>query len=100
MTQAVPIRVHLQTPDWAISSGVEVPAEPAPIQAWLPFLQALADKSVDAAEAAAARDGKKISCQKGCGACCRQMVAISLVEARGLAQLVADMPQERQAVIR
>ena len=94
------VRIHVQTPDWAISSTLAVPAEPAPIEAWLPFLQSLASKSAQSAEDAAARDGKCVSCAKGCGACCRQLVAISLVEARGLARLVTDMPEPRQSEIR
>lgn len=44
--------------------------------------------------------GRAISCRAGCGACCRQLVAISVVEAESLAQLVAAMPEERAAVIR
>jgi Fe-S-cluster containining protein len=43
--------------------------------------------------------GKGISCTAGCGACCRQLVAISVVEAQALAELVAAMPAERQQVI-
>ena len=94
------VRIHLQTPDWAISSALSVPAAPAPIEAWLPFLHSLASKSAQSAEDAAVRDGKCVSCTKGCGACCRQLVAISLVEARALGRLVADMPQPRQTEIR
>jgi Fe-S-cluster containining protein len=44
--------------------------------------------------------GKAISCKAGCGACCRQLVAISVIEAQALAELVAAMPAERQQVIR
>jgi len=44
--------------------------------------------------------GREISCRAGCGACCRQLVVISYVEAQDLADLVAAMPPERQAVIR
>jgi Fe-S-cluster containining protein len=44
--------------------------------------------------------GREIACQAGCGACCRQLVAISVVEAQSLADLVAALPCERQATIR
>ena len=44
--------------------------------------------------------GRAISCRAGCGACCRQLVAISVVEAESLAQTVAAMPPERAALIR
>lgn len=77
-----------------------VPDEPKPIEAWLPFLQMLAGKSVQSADEAAEGAGACVSCAKGCGACCRQLVAISLVEARALAQLVAETPQPGQSEIR
>ncbi len=94
------LRVHLETAGWAVSATLEVPNAPAPIEALAPFLQRLASLSAEAAADAAAREGKRISCAKGCGACCRQLVAISLVEARALARLVAEMPAPRRNEIR
>lgn len=44
--------------------------------------------------------GRKISCAAGCGACCRQLVPISEIEARHVADLVAALPSARQQVIR
>jgi Fe-S-cluster containining protein len=100
MTEAADIRVHLQTPTWAIAAPVTVPAEPATLETWLPFLQALASQLSRSAQESAATAGRPVSCAKGCGSCCRQLVGISLVEARALAQLVAAMPQPRQDEIR
>jgi Fe-S-cluster containining protein len=94
------IRIVLQTPDWSVEASLSVPTEPAPIEVWLPFLHAFANKAGQSAEEAVERAGKRISCKKGCGACCRQLVAISLVEAKALAQLVANMPEPRQSEIR
>jgi Fe-S-cluster containining protein len=100
MTQAADIRVHLETPGWAIDVGLTVPREPAPLEVWLPLLQALASQVSGRAAEAAAVAGRPVSCAKGCGACCRQLVAISLVEARALARLVEAMPQPRQDEVR
>jgi len=100
MTETANIRVHLQTPAWTIAAPLTVPDEPATLEAWLPFLQALASRLSQSAHDAAAAEGRPVSCAKGCGACCRQLVGISLVEARALAQLVAAMPQPRQDEIR
>jgi len=44
--------------------------------------------------------GKEISCKAGCGACCRQLVAISVVEAQALADVISALPQDRQRVLR
>jgi Fe-S-cluster containining protein len=95
-----PIRIDLQTPEWAAQSTLDAPKDPAPIDIWLPFLQRLASASAQSAQEAAERAGKRVSCKKGCGACCRQLVVISLVEARALARLVAEMPEPRQSEIR
>jgi len=94
------IRVHLQTPGWAIASTLTVPAEPAPLEAWLPFLKALASQVSRSAAEAAEQSGAPVSCAMGCGACCRQLVGISLVEARALAELVAAMPEPRRGKVR
>jgi Fe-S-cluster containining protein len=94
------VRIDLQTPDWAVQSALSVEAGPAPIETWLPFLHALASKAALSAEEEAERAGKRVSCKKGCGTCCRQLVGISFVEARALAKLVADMPEPRQTEIR
>jgi len=94
------VRIVLRTPDWEVQSTMTVPGAPAAIEAWMPLLQGLASQSAQAAEDAAAAEGKQVSCAKGCGACCRQLVAISWVEARALARLVADMPLARQTRIR
>jgi Fe-S-cluster containining protein len=94
------IRIALQTPDWSVESSLPVPAEPAPIEVWLPFLHSLADEAAGLAGQAAGRAGKRVSCRKGCAACCRQLIAISLVEAHALARLVAETPEPRQSEIR
>jgi Fe-S-cluster containining protein len=94
------LRIELRTPGWAIASTLTVPAEPAPVESWLPFLQMLADQVSRSAADAADRSGRPVSCSKGCGACCRPLVAISVVEARALARLVAQMPQPRQGEVR
>jgi Fe-S-cluster containining protein len=52
--------------------------------------------SVEHAEA----QGKKVSCGPGCGACCRQLVPISSVEAVALADAVTALPPERRDAIR
>ncbi|MGO8800391.1 MAG: YkgJ family cysteine cluster protein [Roseiarcus sp.] len=95
-----PIRIDLRTLDWAVQSQLSVPTQPAPIETWLPLLNALADHATQAAGQAAERAGKRVSCRKGCAACCRQLIVISLVEARALAKLVAEMPEPRQSDVR
>src|SRR4029079_16779549 len=73
-----------------------VPAGPTQLDELLPLLQVLSDNVVSSAEQEAQQRGTCISCRKGCGACCRQLVPISPVEARHIARLVAQMPEPRR----
>jgi Fe-S-cluster containining protein len=75
---------------------VSVPAGPATVDDFLPLLQILDDKIVASAEDDVQRQGKCISCQKGCGACFRQLVPLSPADARHIGRLVANMPEPRK----
>ncbi|HEV7662264.1 MAG TPA: YkgJ family cysteine cluster protein [Chloroflexota bacterium] len=44
--------------------------------------------------------GLAVSCRKGCGACCRQVVPISQPEARRLGDLVEGFDEPRQSAVR
>jgi Fe-S-cluster containining protein len=83
--------VHLQ---------ITVPTGPARIRDLLPVFQGLADVVVDVGEQQVVRTGQAISCRKGCGACCRQLVPVSPSEARALARVVAALPEPRQSEVR
>ncbi|MEX2176530.1 MAG: YkgJ family cysteine cluster protein [Pirellulaceae bacterium] len=83
-----------------LNVSVTVPAGPTRLDDLVPLLQILSDRVVASAEDEAQKQGRAVSCRKGCGACCRQLVPISPVEARHVARLVAGMPEPRQAEIR
>jgi Fe-S-cluster containining protein len=82
-----------------VKLSVTVPAGPTKLDELLPLLQILSDKVVASAEHEAQQQGVCISCKKGCGACCRQLVPISPVEARDIARLVGEMPEARRREI-
>jgi Fe-S-cluster containining protein len=79
---------------------VSVPAGPTHAGQLLPVFQGLTDVVVGVAVRAAKRAGHAISCQKGCGACCRQLVPLSESEARAVARLVEALPAPRRAEVR
>src|ERR671912_709738 len=79
-----------------LNVSVTVPAGPTRLDDLLPLLQIMSDRVVASAEEGAHERGQTISCQKGCGACCRQLVPVSPVEARHVARLVSEMPEPRQ----
>jgi Fe-S-cluster containining protein len=79
---------------------MSVPKAPMRPGRLLPLLQSMADTVVGIAEGSAREEGLTISCKKGCGACCRQLVPISTVEARRLRDLIREMPEPRRSRIR
>ena len=84
----------------SIAAPVTVPAREVRAEAVLPSLQGLVDRVVEAAEAQVRQAGAAISCRKGCGACCRQLVPVSTTEARAIAALVAGQPPARRTRLR
>jgi hypothetical protein len=63
--------LRLTVGELKIAHPITVPSAAVPATEVLPALQGLVNAVVAAAEA-----GKAISCRKGCGACCRQLVPI------------------------
>lgn len=83
-----------------IAHEVSVPTALVPATEMLPALQGLVNAVVEAAERKSLTAGLAISCQKGCGACCRQLVPISATEGERLLSLIEAMPGERRAAVR
>src|SRR3954470_18777770 len=92
-TTSVSGRVALTIRGKRLEMDFAVPEGPVEITDMLPAFRSVAGKFVDLSIAEEARVGRNVSCQKGCGACCRQLVPISMTEARDLARLVDEMPE-------
>ena len=87
--------LRLKVGDLSIAHPLTVPSRPVAATAVLPALQGLVNAVVESAET-----GQEISCRKGCGACCRQLVPISRTEGEALLALVEAMPKERRKKVR
>lgn len=92
--------VHLEVLGQQRTVTVAIPRGELPVSAMLPAARQFSEQIVAAAVESAASEGRCVSCRAGCGACCRQLVVISLTDAEALGRLVAAMPPERKAVIR
>jgi Fe-S-cluster containining protein len=92
-------RVQLAFGDRPVTLEVTLPTGPAQPTDFLPIYQGLANLVVDIAVENVERHGEKVSCAKGCGACCRQPIPISETEARAIARLVSELPEPRRSVI-
>jgi Fe-S-cluster containining protein len=86
--------LRLTVGDLRVVHPITVPSAPVPATEVVPALQGLVNAVVAAAEA-----GKSISCRKGCGACCRQLVPVSRTEGERLLALIAAMPAERRETL-
>jgi Fe-S-cluster containining protein len=92
----VSVEFKVATREGSFTAQVPVPTGQTNLVQLLPVLQALDDGLVQAATAQRAKEGVHVSCKAGCGACCRQMVPISIFEAEFLANWMRTLPEERQ----
>jgi Fe-S-cluster containining protein len=93
-------RFALRLEDANIEVEAKLPEGQAPPAVLLPVLRNLSNTLSELTVQRAGRAGKSFSCHEGCGACCRQAVPITAVEARAIADWLSAQPEERQAVLR
>jgi Fe-S-cluster containining protein len=98
--ETVTANITLGSEDWKIQTSVTVPTGPVRPVDLLPIIQSFSDGVVQSAVQASERGGTKVSCKKGCGACCRHLVPVSEVEVLRLRELVSAMPEQRQSELR
>lgn len=88
--------IALNTPAGRLTTAVEVPAGFVPVTAIVPLVRRLGEETQALEHARAREQGKTLSCQKGCAACCRMMVPLSPPEAFALRDYVRTLPPDRQ----
>ena len=93
-------RFTLRVQDTNLEVSAELPEGPVLPAVLLPVLQNLSNSMTELVTRRAGRAGERISCSAGCGACCRQAVPISPVEAREIAQWLGEQEAGRQAELR
>lgn len=79
-----------------LEASAQVPAGQTTLTQILPVIQGLENAILGKIADEAAAAGSPISCRAGCGACCRQMVPVSLFEAEALTDWIRSLPEERQ----
>ncbi len=83
-----------------LRANVPVPSGPITAGRMLTPLRAIAEAVIALAVRSEQREGRDVSCRAGCGACCRQLVPVSRVEARRLLALVESLPEPRRTRVR
>jgi len=95
------VRVTFTVNGRPVTVEARVPDRPARFDELLPALRAMDDRLIDAAVAASEAAGERVSCSKGCSACCRtQPVPVTPPEAFALARLVDALPEPRRSAVR
>ena len=98
-SEEITVTAALNVSGGRLQVEMSVPVRPTRPVRMLPLFQSLADTFVGVAEINAKKSGLEISCRKGCGACCRQLVPISEIEAYQLRDLVRDLPEPKRSQV-
>jgi hypothetical protein len=83
-----------------VEMNMSVPAKPVKPTRMLPIFQAMTNEFLDIGINASLSKGETVSCTKGCGACCKQPVPISEIEAYQLNELVENMPEPKRSEVK
>jgi Fe-S-cluster containining protein len=82
--------------DGQFAATAVVPAGQTNLTQILPVLRSLDDSLIAGVAAQLSEAGRSVSCKAGCGACCRQMVPLSIFEAEALSDWIRSLPESRQ----
>jgi Fe-S-cluster containining protein len=97
--ETVQVNFTLAVGERKLNASVEVPAGTVTVTELLPILQALTSQVAGGVAEQAAAAGHPVSCRVGCGACCRQLVPLSIFEAEGLAGWIRGLPEAQQRAL-
>lgn len=88
--------ITLHTPAGQVATAVDVPTGHVPVSAIVPLLRRLGEEAQALEVARSCEAGKAPSCQKGCSACCRMLVPLSIPEAFVLRDWVRSRSADQQ----
>jgi Fe-S-cluster containining protein len=90
------VNFTLKLGEGTMKAATEVPSRQMTLTELMPVLQTVTSQIVGGVSKAASERGYEVSCRAGCGACCRQLVPISIFEAEALAEWIRSLPPEQQ----
>src|SRR4051812_12922310 len=97
-TRIVPLVIDLHEAE--LEAELEIPTGPMRLAELAERVLDLSSAVADMLGESAEKNGHKVSCRKGCAACCRALIALSPAEAFLLADLVDTMPEPAQTRVR
>jgi len=90
------LNLTITTTSGDLQVQVDVPTGFIPISHIVPVIRSLGEQAQDLEITHTNQIGKTISCQKGCGACCRQMIPVSPPEAFALVEAMNILSEDHQ----
>jgi Fe-S-cluster containining protein len=97
--QTVTVNFKIAVGDGTFDASVAVPEGQCNLTELLPALQSLDEALLSAVMEPLGEAGLSISCKAGCGACCRQMVPLSIFEAEALSAWIATLASETRQIL-
>lgn len=94
------VRVCIETRQGRLERQVEIPAGPMRLAELARLALELSGEFSGVLERAAQAGGAPVTCRKGCGVCCRQLVTISPAEAWLIGELLEATPEPRRGELR
>lgn len=91
------LEIDLPTRYGRVQGKLAVPPRPMRLAELAFNFLSMDERLISMAVAADAKEGNKVSCAKGCSACCNQIVPLSPAEAFMLFDMVRSFPPERRA---
>src|SRR6476619_1413095 len=95
------VKVALRLYSESLTVEGDAPAGPARLDELLPLFRGFDNAVIDRAVARVEAAGERVSCAKGCSACCRaQPVPVTPPETHALLRLVESLPDRRRSEVR
>ncbi len=91
--------IALDFPEGKIEAEINLPPGPERLVVLAFKMLAISSEVADMAARSAEKLGLEVSCNKGCGACCRQLVPLSPPEAAMIFEFVASMPESQKSEV-
>lgn len=92
----VPSEATVPVADATLRIRLFAPPEQTTVASVMPAARALADEQTRLLLNRLKAKGKRVPCKRGCSACCRYLVPLSIPEAMRLADDLSAMPKQRQ----
>jgi Fe-S-cluster containining protein len=95
------LNISVQTPAGKLTTSVDIPTGFVPVASIVPVMRRLGEQAQALETKRVNKAGERISCAKGCAACCRMLVPVSAPEAFALQSFVAELSEgSRQALLK